>query len=673
MAGGRGRWLFRLAAAFGVPAVLLLMTELGLRLLGFGYSTSFLLPAVSQGKKIWVQNNRFTWRYLGPRLARNPHRISIPRAKEPGTIRIFVFGESAAEGDPQMEFGLPRMLQAMFSLRHPRTHFEVVNAAITAINSHVIRDIARDCAHADGDIWVIYMGNNEVVGPYGDGSVFGWRTPALPVIRASLAVKGTRLGQLFEAMLLQIQPPSERSDWDGMKMFLDHRVREADPRMKRTYDYFGRNLAEIMDCGLRAGAGIVVSTVAVNLKDSAPFGSEHRLNLSASDKEAWDHFYRLGVAAQEAGSIAEAAEDFGRAARYDDNSADLRFRQGQCALQLRDMAGARGQLDAARNLDALRFRCDSEMNHLIRRAASNRAGGRVLLADAERALAQHSPDELAGNEFFYEHAHLNFDGNYLLARTIAEQVEKLLPAGVTETNADWPSEAQCKGRMGWSKIYELDAVREISQRLKQAPFTGQLNHATQMDRLSRLARELAPAENPAGIREAQRICEEARRATPDDPELDFQLALLKARGGDLPGAAAALERELDAVPGDSSGWGNLGLFLSRQKKFPEATAAFRRALELDPLNARLRVDAGGNLALWGRDAEAAEQFRQALALQADLIGTRVNLAIALMKQNRNAQALTEWERVLGQDPSNALALQYARQLRNGPITAQSAH
>ena len=113
--------------------------------------------------------------------------------------------------------------------------------------------------------------------------------------------------------------------------------------------------------------------------------------------------------------------------------------------------------------------------------------------------------------------------------------------------------------------------------------------------------------------------------------------------------------------------------LSRQKKFPEATAAFRRALELDPLNARLRVDAGGNLALWGRDAEAAEQFRQALALQADLIGTRVNLAIALMKQNRNAQALTEWERVLGQDPSNALALQYARQLRNGPITAQSAH
>ena len=79
-------------------------------------------------------------------MARAPYPISIPQDKPPDTVRMFVFGESAALGDPQPAFGLPRMLQAMLELRHPGTQFEVVNAAMIAINSHVILPIARDCA-----------------------------------------------------------------------------------------------------------------------------------------------------------------------------------------------------------------------------------------------------------------------------------------------------------------------------------------------------------------------------------------------------------------------------------------------------------------------------------------------------------------------------------------------
>jgi len=84
------------------------------------------------------------------------------------------------------------MLQAMLSLRYPGVRFEVVNAAMTAINSSVVLPIARDCANADGDIWVIYMGNNEVVGPFGPGTVFGPQVPPLPLIQSILALKTTR-------------------------------------------------------------------------------------------------------------------------------------------------------------------------------------------------------------------------------------------------------------------------------------------------------------------------------------------------------------------------------------------------------------------------------------------------------------------------------------------------
>src|SRR5439155_3900184 len=120
------------------------------------------------------------------------------RGKPPCIIRIFIFGESAAFGDPQPRFGLSRMLETMLELRYPAKKFEVVNAAMTGINSHVIRPLARDCVPAHADVWVIYMGNNEVVGPFGAGTVFGNQATPLPLIHALLALKSTRTGQLLD-------------------------------------------------------------------------------------------------------------------------------------------------------------------------------------------------------------------------------------------------------------------------------------------------------------------------------------------------------------------------------------------------------------------------------------------------------------------------------------------
>ena len=172
-------WVFRLLALIAAPALFFGLTELVLRLAGFGHPTEFLLPALQNGQKTFVQNNQFGWRFFGPKLSRLPWPVSISQSKPHATVRVFVFGESAAKGEPQPAFGLPRMLEAMLSLRYPGVKFEVVNAAMTAINSHVILPIARECSKADGDIWVIYMGNNEVVGPFGAGAAVATH-PKLP-------------------------------------------------------------------------------------------------------------------------------------------------------------------------------------------------------------------------------------------------------------------------------------------------------------------------------------------------------------------------------------------------------------------------------------------------------------------------------------------------------------
>ena len=266
----------------GLPLVFFLLVEGSLRLAGIGYPTSFLLRGKVHDQDVLVQNDRFAWRFFGRDLARQPFPLVIQDPKPRDTVRVFVFGESAAFGDPQPDFGLSRVLEALLEGRYPGVRFEVVNAAMTAINSHAILPIARDCASAEGDIWVFYMGNNEVVGPYGAGTVFGARAAKLALIRWSLAVKATRTGQWMDGLLrgLEKQPDSKR-EWGGMAMFAQNQVRQDDPRMAGVYAHFGDNLGDILEVARKAGVKAVVSTVAVNLKDCAPFGSLHRPGLSA--------------------------------------------------------------------------------------------------------------------------------------------------------------------------------------------------------------------------------------------------------------------------------------------------------------------------------------------------------------------------------------------------------
>ncbi len=57
------------------------------------------------------------------------------------------------------------------------------------------------------------------------------------------------------------------------------------------------------------------------------------------------------------------------------------------------------------------------------------AGDRLVLCDAEQALAQASPAHIPGDETFYEHVHFNFDGNYRLGKMWAEQISQQLVSG----------------------------------------------------------------------------------------------------------------------------------------------------------------------------------------------------------------------------------------------------
>jgi len=122
----RRLWLFRCCAAILIPLAIFGGLELGLRLFGYGYPTSFFLRCEINGQDYYVPNDEFGYRFFPRALARTPAPQRMAVKKSPDTYRIFMFGESAAMGDPDSSFGAWRYLQVLLRERFPGTKFEVI-------------------------------------------------------------------------------------------------------------------------------------------------------------------------------------------------------------------------------------------------------------------------------------------------------------------------------------------------------------------------------------------------------------------------------------------------------------------------------------------------------------------------------------------------------------------
>ncbi len=215
-----------------------------------------------------------------------------------------------------------------------------------------------------------------------------------------------------------------------MEMFLDNKVAQDDPRMATVHDHFRKNLEDIVKMGRGSGARVILSTVAVNLKDCAPFASLHGPGLTPQALAQWETNYQASVKLWREKHYAQALPLLDQAIEADPLHAEAHFLAGDCGVHLGQLTNAAAHFRAARDLDALRFRADSGINRRIREvAAACQDDSGVVLCDAEQALSQAAPSGIPGDELFHEHVHFHFQGNYQIARLFADQVVQALSRG----------------------------------------------------------------------------------------------------------------------------------------------------------------------------------------------------------------------------------------------------
>ncbi len=633
------KWLFRVSAMVVLPLVVLGLAEGGLRLAGYGYSTKFFKRIQIQGRDVFVENDKFGLRFFTPELARSPAPVVMDATKAPGTYRIFLLGESAALGDPRPAYGMGRYLQALLEERHPETQFEVICVAMTAINSHAILPIARECARHQGDLWVIYMGNNEMVGPFGAATVFGRQVPSLISIRLTLALKSTRLGQALASWVGKWRRTSSGL-WSGMSMFAEQQVATGDPRRQVAYRHFARNLDDILRVAGKAGGPIVLSTVASNLRDCAPFASVQAPTLTPASKAEVNALCQSAAANEAAGRFETALAEYRRAQALDAAFAEIDFRIGQCLLRQTNTAEARKALAQARDADALPFRADSTINRLIREGAARHQDRNLHMVDADEILQREAADRVPGAEFFFEHVHFSFTGNYRMARALAEAIEPHLPFTVAggRTGA-WASQETCERRLGLTDWNRLGVLEDVLRRLQAAPFTVQANHQAQLELWRTEGKALRARLTAERAAEARTLYRDALLRAPRDHRLCEGYAEFLEATGSFEEAAVQWQAICRLLPHHFAAYVHAGRLLGRQQQWSVAEEHLRTALTLEPRSGEGHLELGRVLAGQGKLDAAISEYHEAIRWQPGNAAIYLHLANALAQQEKRDAAM----------------------------------
>jgi tetratricopeptide (TPR) repeat protein len=653
--GGSKRrlWLLRLSALIVVPLLVFGSAELALRLGGYGYPTSFFLRTRINGHGFYVPNEKFGYRFFSPALARAPVPIRMEAQKAANSYRIFLFGESAANGDPDPAYGVGRYLEVLLRERFPGTGFEVVCVAVTAIDSNANLPIARECAGEQGDLWLIYMGNNEMVGPFGAATVFGAKAPPWWLIRLSLAVQQTRVGQLIIFLTRKLGNNPTGASWGGMQMFLGNQLAPDDPRRETVYRNFQRNLQDILRVGLDSGVKIILSTVAVNLKDCPPFASANNTHLSASSQARFKAQLTEARQQQAASNFTAAAELYAGAAKLDGTFAEVQFHWGECLLAENDFSAAREHFQAACDEDALPFRADSRINGLIRQAGTTISSPDLNLFDAVSAMETNGPARIPGLETFYEHVHFNFDGSYRLARAWAEQVQRVLPEPVkSHATGGWVSQATCEQQLGLTDWNHRLVIQSVVERLRQPPFSTQSNNARRVEAFDNQLKELQRQMDAANARaEAREIYLDASNQSPGDYMLHENFAEFLESIGDFKQAVSEWQQVCQLSPRNPFAFCQAGRLLARMGQWPAAQGALSEAISLHPRYAEARLELGRSYFAEGKYEPALKNYDIARQLESQNPEVYFEMGRTCSLLQRPAESLGYFRRAIQLKPA----------------------
>ena len=367
-----------------IPVIFFVLLELALRIFHYGYDyTQWVSPL--KGKYILNTQIAHKYFYNMPDVPRSDVDI-FDVVKKPNSFRIFVLGESAAAGYPFLPNGsFSRYLQQRLTLEFPDSKIEVVNCAMTAINSYAMRDFMPGILKEKPNLILVYAGNNEYYGALGVGSMESFGT-SRALVNLVIYLEQFRTFQLLRNVMQRVTGLFEtkkaptgtlmarmaRNQYIG----LDSKVYEEG------LDQFRGNMTDILEMARKQNVPVILGTLACNLKDQPPFVSITQNKFPP---------------------------------------ADTVYRQAEADLAEKDYRAADSLFRWAKDLDALRFRAPTDLNEEIFALGKE---FHYPVVNIDSAFDAFSPDHIVGDNLMTDHLHPTLHGYQLIGRLYYDEMER---------------------------------------------------------------------------------------------------------------------------------------------------------------------------------------------------------------------------------------------------------
>jgi len=430
------RVIFYVITAF-IPLLFFVVLEIGLQLIGFGNSIplfienpahpSYQLPRPDVMTRYFPEN--------APKPSVTMEANFILKEKPKNGYRIVVQGGSTAAGFP---YGLGASIAGTLDQRlkpsMPGRYVEVLNTAMSAVNSYTLLDFVDEVIEQKPDAVLIYAGHNEFLGILGVGSNYTAMGSRLTT-RWFLSLKDFRIFQLIQRIYFGLAASEETSDGltkSNERMLLErHKIgqqsrtfmakvakNKAIAKNSSVYEaglaQFENNMSKLLDKYKKANIQVYLSTIASNNSDQAPFSSlPIESNIVNSTTAFFSTIGKLSQR-QQIQSLVSASTTF-----FESESADLHFKFAKLALQLKQVNIAKKHFALALEHDQLRFRAPAAMNDIIRKIATQY---NAVLVDAENELAIRSPNGIIGTTMMLEHLHPNLQGYFVISNAFYEAI-----------------------------------------------------------------------------------------------------------------------------------------------------------------------------------------------------------------------------------------------------------
>lgn len=416
-----------------LPLLLLALAELLLRLFGYGHDTALFVKD-PDNEAFYVMNPYASAIYFSDTANATRGNIErFPVQKAPGTLRIFVLGESTTAGYPYMHNGsFHRWL--LYRLLHtfPDKNIEMINVSLTAVNSYTVLGFGKQVLDYQPDAVLIYAGHNEYYGALGIGStsrIAGNRF----IVQSVLWLRRSRLVQSMEQAIHSVGAAVSGKATDTRENLMQRMAEEQTIPYRSAAYYAGiRQFYYNMDAVCRLfhdqKVPVFLSTLVSNEKDQPPL-----ISAAGDDPSTADHQFRAGDSAYRAGQFALAKKAYGR----------------------------------ARESDLLRFRAPDTLNEIIRRLCRTYSE-EVHLVDTRSLFEEHSPHGILGKETLLEHVHPNLYGYALLSEAFYRSMKEarlLSPAATQEMTLD-----SLLQRMPVTRVDSLNGAYQVMMLKTRWPF-----------------------------------------------------------------------------------------------------------------------------------------------------------------------------------------------------------